>query len=47
VSNEDFVAKHKSGGADSPEVGKEIARKFMTKVRFCEQNRSKYKFWDE
>ena len=34
VSNEDFVAKHKSGGADSPEVGKEIALKeFMTKVK--------------
>ncbi len=34
VSNEEFVAKHKSGGADSPEVGKEIALKeFMDKVQ--------------
>jgi hypothetical protein len=36
VSNEDFVAKHKSVGADSPEVGKEIALKeFMTSKRFA------------
>lgn len=34
VSNEEFVVKHKSGGADSPEVGKEIALKeFMDKVQ--------------
>lgn len=34
VSNEEFVEKHKSGGADSPEVGKEIALKeFMDKVQ--------------
>jgi hypothetical protein len=32
VSNEDFVAKHKSGGADSSEVGKEI-KEFMTKAK--------------
>ena len=34
VSNEGFMAKHKSGGAESPEVGKEIALKeFMQNVQ--------------